>query len=60
MKRSRRILLITAIALVAVLGVAGIAYAITNGVPDGDRHPYVGLLVFDSAPEHPAGAAAAL
>ena len=46
MKRSRRILLITAIALVAVLGVAGIAYAITNGVPDGDSHPYVGLLVF--------------
>ena len=54
MKRSRRILLITAIALVAVLGVAGIAYAITNGVPDGDSHPYVGLLVFDSAPGTPA------
>ena len=46
MKRSRRILLITAIALVAVLGVAGIAYAITNGVPDGDNHPYVGLVLF--------------
>jgi hypothetical protein len=25
------------------------AYAITNGVPDGTRHPYVGLLVFDDA-----------
>jgi hypothetical protein len=23
------------------------AYAITNGQPDGDAHPYVGLLVFD-------------
>ena len=39
--------------LVLVLGTAGIAYAITNGVPDGDNHPYVGLLVFDSAPGEP-------
>ena len=39
--------------LVLVLGTAGIAYAITNGVPDGDNHPYVGLLVFDSAPGVP-------
>jgi len=29
-------------------------YAITNGEPDDGRHPYVGLLVFDDAPGHPA------
>jgi hypothetical protein len=29
-------------------------YAITNGQPDGNRHPYVGLLVFDQAPGQPA------
>jgi hypothetical protein len=33
--------------LVLLLATAGIAGAITNGVPDGDNHPYVGLLVFD-------------
>lgn len=33
--------------LVATLGLSGTAYAITNGHPDGGRHPYVGLLVFD-------------
>jgi hypothetical protein len=27
---------------------------ITNGQPDGDNHPYVGLLVFDAAPGAPA------
>jgi hypothetical protein len=32
----------------------GVAHAITNGQPDGDNHPYVGLLVFDSAPGQPA------
>jgi hypothetical protein len=34
-----------ALALLAVT--VGIAGAITNGQPDGDAHPYVGLLVFD-------------
>lgn len=46
MKPSRRVLLITAIALVALLGAAGVAYAITNGQPDGTNHPYVGLVLF--------------
>jgi V8-like Glu-specific endopeptidase len=32
--------------LVLVLGTATIASAITNGQPDEDDHPYVGLLVF--------------
>ena len=34
--------------LVLLLGTAGIAAAVTNGQPDGDNHPYVGLLVFDA------------
>jgi len=32
---------------VLLVGMMGIAYAITNGVPDGNNHPYVGLVVFD-------------
>jgi hypothetical protein len=45
--KSKRTFLI----VLAVLGVAlasfGIAYAITNGEPDWEDHPYVGLIVFD-------------
>ena len=33
--------------LALVLSIVGIAGAITNGQPDGNDHPYVGLLVFD-------------
>jgi hypothetical protein len=40
-----------ALALLAVT--VGIAGAITNGQPDGDAHPYIGLLVFDYAPGSP-------
>jgi hypothetical protein len=36
------VILVTALSLVP-------AFAITNGVPDGSAHPYVGLLVFDDA-----------
>jgi hypothetical protein len=41
---------IYAIAITAVmaLSIAAPAAAITNGQPDGDDHPYVGLLVFDT------------
>jgi len=46
----KRIVVAMVLGLVLVLGVAGTALAITNGTPDGDNHPYVGLLVFDSAP----------
>lgn len=35
------------IALALLAATVGIAGAITNGQPDGDAHPYVGLLVFD-------------
>jgi len=54
MKRMRRYLLAAAAVVILVLGSVGIAYAITNGQPDEGRHPYVGLLVFDDAPGHPA------
>ena len=47
---------IVALALATLLGTALAvpAAAITNGTPDGNNHPYVGLLVFDSSPGHPA------
>ncbi|HYL14997.1 MAG TPA: trypsin-like serine protease [Terriglobales bacterium] len=39
--------LMAVITVLAVLGSAPIASAITNGQPDGNGHPYVGVLVFD-------------
>jgi hypothetical protein len=53
MRHARRLLaLLTVVALLLVT--EGVAHAITNGQPDGTRHPYVGLLVFDDAsgPHH--------
>jgi V8-like Glu-specific endopeptidase len=44
----RRLLIALAAAALAVV-VASPAKAITNGEPDGNRHPYVGLAVFDDA-----------
>lgn len=41
-------------AAVVALGAVAVAGAITHGTPDGNNHPYVGLLVFDDAPGHPA------
>jgi hypothetical protein len=49
----RNVLALALAALVALVAV-GPARAVTNGEPDGDRHPYVGLLVFDVAPGQPA------
>jgi hypothetical protein len=46
--------LILVLALVFALVLVGTALAVTNGQPDGDDHPYVGLLVFDVAPGAPA------
>ena len=42
------------VAVIALLAFAAPASAITNGVPDAGRHPYVGLAVFDvdGAPSH--------
>jgi hypothetical protein len=47
MQMRGRKLVVAAALLVLVLSTAGIAGAVTNGQPDGDGHPYVGLLVFD-------------
>jgi hypothetical protein len=43
----KKIPLAMVLALALVLSMIGSARAITNGVPDGDNHPYVGLAVFD-------------
>jgi secreted trypsin-like serine protease len=43
----KRIALAMVLALAVVFSVIGSASAITNGVPDGNNHPYVGLAVFD-------------
>ena len=45
--KGKKTLTVVAAVLTMVLLTAGIASAVTNGVPDGDAHPYVGLLVFD-------------
>ena len=42
----RRILLSLVCALALLAGTSGAAQAVTNGVPDGNNHPYVGLLIF--------------
>jgi hypothetical protein len=52
--KMHRRLSVLAITAVMALSIAAPAAAITNGQPDGDNHPYVGLLVFDSAPGVPA------
>jgi hypothetical protein len=49
----KKITLVSLVVLALLLVSTGVALAITNGVPDGDNHPYVGLLVFDVAPGTP-------
>jgi hypothetical protein len=44
---TKRSLIVATIVLALLVGTVGAAYAITHGEPDGDAHPYVGLLVFD-------------
>jgi hypothetical protein len=46
MKSKRRLLLVAVTVLALVLGSVGIAYAVTYGEPDGDGHPYVGMVAF--------------
>jgi hypothetical protein len=43
---TRKSLIVAMVVLGLLVGSVGIAYAITNGQPDGDNHPYVALLVF--------------
>jgi hypothetical protein len=45
--KNKRVAIAVVAVLVLVLGISGGASAITNGEPDGDNHPYVGILVFD-------------
>jgi secreted trypsin-like serine protease len=40
----RKALLLLALMAATVLGASGVAQAILNGQPDGNRHPYVGLV----------------
>jgi Trypsin len=46
MRRTSIALLAAAVLVIAFAAPAG---AVTNGIPDGNDHPYVGLLVFDDA-----------
>ena len=43
----RRIVLSAALAIAVAAACAAVARAITNGEPDGNRHPYVGVLLDD-------------
>lgn len=49
----KRYWVINVLAVVLSLLSTGAALAVTNGQPDGDDHPYVGLVLFDSAPGTP-------
>lgn len=49
----RKLSIVSILVLALVIGSFGAVLAITNGQPDGDNHPYVGLLVFDVAPGQP-------
>jgi trypsin len=42
----RRVYLSLAIVVFLLLGTFRTVHAVTNGIPDGNRHPYVGLLIF--------------
>src|SRR5512142_1331143 len=50
----RKAFIATLLAVLLLAVASGTAFAITHGQPDGGRHPYVGLIVFDDAPGHPA------
>ncbi|MDX1417015.1 MAG: trypsin-like serine protease [Candidatus Promineifilaceae bacterium] len=43
----RNKIFVLALVLMVLMVSVSIVFAITNGQPDGDAHPYVGLLVFD-------------
>ena len=46
MKGTKKLLAVVAVILVLTLGPIGISSAITHGEPDGEGHPYVGLILF--------------
>ncbi len=43
----KKLTFVLVLVLILAFGLASVAYAITNGQPDGDDHPYVGLIIFD-------------
>lgn len=43
----KKVVFATVLAMALVFSLVGSAAAVTNGVPDNGRHPYVGLAVFD-------------
>jgi len=43
--KMKKPIIVLAIVLALALGLVGTALAITNGQPDGDNHPYVGLAI---------------
>lgn len=43
----KKLTTIIGVALIVVMTLISTGYAIKNGQPDGDEHPYVGLIVFD-------------
>ena len=49
----KRILLAVSLVFVLIISTVGSASAITDGVPDGNGHPYVGLMVADDADGNP-------
>jgi hypothetical protein len=48
----KKVTIALGLAWVLVLNTIGFASAITNGQPDGNNHPYVGLVVFDVLDEN--------
>jgi hypothetical protein len=48
----RRLVVLAATIVGLVLGTGGAAHAVTNGTPDGDQHPYVGLLIFTDGTDY--------
>jgi hypothetical protein len=50
----RKILFVFSLVVVVLVLSVSVVMGISNGQPDGDNHPYVGLLVFDVAPGQPA------
>jgi len=52
-KSTRKILIVVAVLVGLALMSFGIAYAITYGEPDGEGHPYVGLVVFYDGNDDP-------
>ncbi len=44
MKRNRKVLIPIILVLAGLLGIAVTSHAITNGQPDGQRHPFVGAV----------------